>query len=49
MFEHAVENDQKLPHAGGQGYLFGFTSGTEPLVKGLDDRVEPRRRQGGHV
>ena len=49
MFEHAVEDAEQLPHAGGKGQFLGLTSGTETLVEGLDNRVVPGRDQRPHV
>ena len=49
MFEHAVEDAEQLPNAGGKGQFLGLTSGTETLVEGLDNRVVPGRDQRPHV
>jgi hypothetical protein len=40
MFHHRIENGQQFPHAGGQGYLFGFASRTQALVECSDHRIE---------
>jgi hypothetical protein len=33
MFEHRIEDNQQLPHAGGQGHLFGFAGCTQALAE----------------
>jgi hypothetical protein len=45
--KHRVQEGQQFAHAGGQGDLGRFACGPQPLVKGVDDRVEPAagRRQ----
>ena len=49
MFEHVVKYEEQLTHACDQGHLFGFTSGTETLVKGLDNRVVTSSHKSSHV
>ena len=49
MFEHAVKYEEQLAHACDEGNLFGFTSSTETLVKGLDNRVVTSGHKSSHV
>ena len=49
MFEHAVEDDQELTHASGQGHFLGLAGGTQTLVKRADHWVEACSNQSGHV
>ena len=42
MFQHRIEDNQQLPHAGGQGHLFGFSGRTHALIARADHRIEPR-------
>lgn len=44
-----VEEDDEFAHDGGQREFLGFAGGDQPLVKGLEDRVEAGGDEGGHV
>jgi hypothetical protein len=44
MFEHRIQDDRRFPHAGGQGYFFGFAGRTQALIERADHGIEP----GGH-
>ena len=48
-FEHGVEDDQELAHAGGQHHLEGFASGLQSVGEGFDHGIETTGGQGGHV
>ena len=49
MLEHGVEDDEQLAHAGREGHLLRLTSGHEPPVEDLDNRIEPAGYQRRHV
>ena len=39
MFEHRIEDNQQLPHAGGQGHLFVAQNGGQVLQSNISRRV----------
>ena len=49
MFEHVVKYEEQLTHACDKRHLFGFTSGAETLVEGLDNRVVTSGHKSSHV
>ena len=49
VFEHAIEDENQLPHACRKGHFLGFSRGKKTLVEGPDNRIVPCRRQGGHI
>jgi hypothetical protein len=49
MFEHRVQDNQELAHAGSQSHFPGLARPTKALVKGLDDGVIPAGRQSRHL
>jgi hypothetical protein len=49
MFDHRVQDDQELAHAGRQGHFPGLARPTKAVVKGLDYRVIPAGRQSRHI
>ena len=48
MFQHSIENGQKLPHTGRQRDFFDLSRGEQPLVKSFDPRVVTRGPEGAH-
>ena len=48
MFQHSIENGQKLPHTGRQRDFFDLSRGEQPLVKSFDPRVVTRGHEGAH-
>ena len=49
MVDHNIENGEQLAHACGQGHLFVFSFSAQPVVEGLDQRIETCGHKGGHV
>jgi hypothetical protein len=49
FFEELIEEDDELPHDGGQRDFLGFSGGDEALVKRLEYRIKPSRDGSGHV
>src|SRR5918997_673176 len=49
MFDHRVQDDQELAHAGGQSHFPGLARRTKAVVKGLDDGVISAGCQSSHI
>ena len=49
MLEHGVEYDEQFAHTGDESHLLRFTSGQQPLVVIMDDRIEAAGCQRSHV
>ena len=49
VFTIAFRMMSSLRMAAVSAAFLGFPSGEQPLVKGLDDRVTPRRGERGHL
>ena len=49
FFEELIEEDDELPHDGGERDFLGFSGGNEALVKRLEYRIKPSRHCRGHI
>lgn len=49
IFDEVIEEDDELPHDGGEGDFLGLTGGDEALIKLFKDGVEARGDSRGHV
>jgi hypothetical protein len=49
MFEHRIENDQELAHAGREGHFLGLPGSTEALVEGANHGIEAGGDNRVHV
>ena len=49
VFDHGIENGEKIAHGCDEGDLFGFADCAQVPVKLADHRVVPGGGQGGHV
>jgi transposase len=49
MFDHRVQDDQELAHAGREGYFPGLARPTKAVVKGLADGVISAGGQNSHI
>jgi hypothetical protein len=49
MFDHRVQDNQELAHAGGQSYFPGLARRTKAVVKGLDDGVISAGCESRHI
>lgn len=49
VFDHGVEDDQQLSHAGGEGDFGFFPLGLEPGIEGFEYGVMASGDEGGHV
>ena len=49
VFDHRVQNQQEMSHAGREGEFGGFARGPQPLIVGGNDGVAPNRTHGRHV
>src|SRR5918992_803730 len=49
MFDHRVQDDQELAHAGRQGYFPSLAHPTKAVVKSLDDGVIPAGCESSHI
>src|SRR5215470_2652542 len=49
MFDHRIENCQKLSHTSDQSDLWGFASITQPFVERLDHSITSTGNQSSHV
>src|SRR5271168_2817523 len=49
VMKHGVENDEELPHAGGERGLGVFTIGTQPEIEGSDGEIAANSRHRRHV
>jgi hypothetical protein len=49
MFDHRIQDNEQLVHAGDQRRFFGLSSCEELVIEGLDDGVPFRRSERGHV
>src|SRR5437879_532762 len=49
MFDHRIQDDKQLVHAGDQRHLFGLPSREELMIEGLDDGVPFGRGERGHI
>ena len=47
--DHGIQDEEQLPHAGGEGNLFWLACGKQSSIKRLDHRIESSSYQGGHV
>ena len=49
IFEELIEEDNELPHDGGQRHFLGFAGSDQSLIKYFQDWVESRRNDSGHI
>lgn len=49
MLKHSIKDGEQLPHAGGKGYLLGFSRSTETMVKVSDSRVVAGGYKSSHI